>query len=382
MARQPAALVIGALIALSFLRAGFVLWNWFYLSPQLLTDWGNPQNAFQSNIIFNALGTAWLHAFGSPDDAAWILAQVAVAIIGICVIAAVVYRKTRSESGYLATALVLASGIAAVLWREIGRYDVIFLVAITIGLLSGRRWVIWLSLAIAAVSAPEQGLLAGIALLALTLTRTFGAWRARALALLGFAVIAALAVQVWFTVAGDPYATRLGLSFRFLSGHEINAPSRFDAKQGAAASIFQKFYEGLANGPSLIWSYLGASLLILVLILVIQKRALGALWLLMAVIGFPLFMTLFFGEDPTRDLVIVGAPMIILICVVGASIAAEGFRKLPGDPETWIIWIATLVTLLPTLYFFIRPEASFDFGVHMLISWNNGTPIDWSGNNR
>ncbi len=380
--RQPSALVLGVLILISFLRTGFVLWNWFYLSPNLLDQWSNPDNAFQSNVVFNAIGTGWLHVLGSPNGPLWLITQVVLAIVGISVIAVLVYRKTHLSSGYLATALVLSSGIAAVLWREIGRYDVIFLVAIAIALLTNRSWVIWASLAVAAVSAPEQAMLSGIALLALTLTHTFRQWRTRALGLTALAIAAAAAVQVWFVVAGDPYATRLGLSFKFLSGHQISAPSRFDAKQGAAASILQKFYEGLANGPSLIWSYLGAALLVFVVILLAQRRLIAAVWILLAVIGFPLFTTLFFGEDPTRDLVIVGAPMIILISVVGAALAAEGFKRLPGSSTTWLVWSAALVTLLPMLYFFVHPEASFDFGVHMLISWNNGTPIDWSGNNR
>ena len=127
---------------------------------------------------------------------------------------------------------------------------------------------------------------------------------------------------------------------------------------------------------------MGASLLALILLLLVQKRLLGALWLMLALIGFPLFTTLFFGEDPTRDLVIVGAPMILLICVVGGALAAQGFHRLPGEPGVWLVWSSLLVSLIPMLYFFIYPEAAFDFGVHMLISWNNGTPIDWSGNNR
>jgi hypothetical protein len=382
ISRQPAALIISALVVISFLRTGFVLWNWFFLSPNLLTQWGNPDNPFQSNLIFNAFGTGWLHVFGSPEGPLWLLAQVGLAILGISLIAVLVHRRTKDKSGYLATALVLSSGIAAVLWREIGRYDVIFLVAIAFALLARARWIVWLSLAVAAVSAPEQAMLAGIALLALTFAPTFRAWRNRALGLTGLAIAATVAVQIWFTAAGDPYATRLGLMFRLVSGSDISAPSRFDAKQGAAAAIFQKFYEGLANGPSLIWSYLGASVLLLLATLLIQQSIRAAIWVLLVVICFPLFTTLIFGEDPTRDLVIVGAPMILLICVVGSSLAADGFRRLPGLPSTWLVWAATLVSLVPMLYFFVYPEAAFDFGVHLLISWNNGTAIDWSGNVR
>ncbi len=382
VSRTPSAVILGALVFLSLLRSGFVIWNWFELSPRLLTQWGEPDNPFQSNVVFNALGSAWRAFAGEPDGPAWLIVQCLLAIVGITIVVAIVHRKTWPTSRYLATAMVLSSGIAAVFWREIGRYDFIFLIAITIAFLSQRRWLIWTSLAIAALSAPEQAILSGICVALLTLVPPFIRWRRRAWALLGLSVAAALLVQLWFTLLGNPYATRLGLSLEFLAGEAIQAPSRFDTSQGAPAAILQKFYEGLANGLPLIWSYLGASVLALIVILLLVKRGLHVWVIVTALLLFPLFTTLFFGEDPTRDLVIVGAPMILLVIVVASRTLGTWFAELPGQPRVWLDWAALVVTLLPMLYMFMYPEAPYDFLVHMLISWNNGTPIDWSGSAR
>ena len=167
---RPVALVLGFLIAWSLLRTGVALWNWFLLSPQLLTDWSQPANAFQSNLLFNAFGTLWLHVFGAPTDFPWMATQVMIAVVSVTVITWIVHRRTAASTDYLATAVLLSSGIAAVLWREIGRYDFIFLVAIAVGFLVRRPAWMWAGLAVAALSAPEQAALAGIGAVLLTLT--------------------------------------------------------------------------------------------------------------------------------------------------------------------------------------------------------------------
>ena len=380
--RRSSTAVIAALMGLSLIKSGIVIWNWFYLSPRLLDTWSNPGNPFQSNVIFNAFGTLWQEIIGPPTGPAWLITQFAVAVVGLGLISSLIYRRTKINTGYFTVAALLTTGIAAVLWREVGRYDVIFLVAVTVAVLARRPWVCWLALGFAALSAPEQALLACVAFALMTLLPRYRSWRRVALRFVVMSVTAVVAVQIWFTLAGNPYSTRLGLSLRFLAGNEIFAPSRFDAKQGFARATFEKFYEGLAAGSSLLWSYLGGGLILLLLALILLPSFKQVVWLIVVVVAFPLAATLVFGEDPTRDLVIVGAPMIILIVLDGGAIFAELVQRLPGRSEVWLTWSALLISMLPVLYFFIYAEEAFNFTIHMLISWNNGTPIDWSGNNR
>jgi hypothetical protein len=382
LSTRPVYLWISLLVIASFLRSGFVIWNWFELSPMLITEWSSPGNAFQSNVLFNALGTLWFEAVGEPSGPLWLAFQILLTICGLVAIVVLVYRNTSSQIGYLGAAIVLSTGISAVLWREIGRYDVFFLVAVTIAILSGKRWLWLASFVIAAVSAPEQAILAALTLLALTFTPLFRTWRVKAQWFLGIAIAAALAVQVWFTTMGDPFTTRIGVSFQFLRGEELRVPSRFDTTQAPVQLVIEKFYQGFANGPGLLWSYLGAICLLLILILMNLPRRRNMLWLLIAVIVFPLFTTVFFGEDPTRDLTIVTAPALIALIVVGSSVVSSLLMKVPEWSTAWKVWGSIAVTILPTLYFFVQPEAPFDFAIHMLTSWNNGTPIDWSGNTR
>lgn len=380
--RRRAVTVVGVLILASFLRCGFVLWNWFSLSPKLLTEWTAPENAFQSNVVFNAFGWVWLQTIGRPDGPLWLITQVLLTIGGLALMSWLILRTTRAQSGYLVVALLLTTGIATVMWREIGRYDVFFLVPITIGFLARRTWVAFVALAVAALSAPEQALLASLTVLGLSLLPGFTEWRRSAAWFLGFAIAAAALVQVWFTVTGHPYSTRIGVSVAALTGQPLRVPSRFDLSQSPVQLQIEKFYEGLSNGPGLIWSYLGAATLVLVLVALTLRSWRPMLWLMIVVIGFPLFTTLFFGEDPTRDLAIVAAPAVLLMCVVGGRLIGALTAALPGGSGAWSAWLVLALTLLPTLYFFVQPEAPFSFAVHMLTSWNNGTPIDWTGNTR
>jgi hypothetical protein len=382
LSARRTATVLTVLIIISFLRSGFVIWNWFSLSPMLITDWARPRNAFQSNAVFNAFGWLWAQLIGTPEGPLWLTTQVLLTVAGIAVISWLVLRSTRQESAYLAVALLLTTGIATVLWREIGRYDVFFLVPMAAGFLANRRWVWVASLAIAAFSAPEQALLAAITVLALTLVPGFSEWRGRAMWFTSFAITAVVAVQVWFSVTGHPFSSRVGASLALILGRPLEVPSRFDLSQNRTQLVIEKFYTGLANGPGLLWSYLGATLLILVLIGLTLRSWTWIIWLFAAVIAFPLLTTLFFGEDPTRDLAIVAAPAVILLCVVGARLIALLTSVLPGGAIAWSAWLVVIVTLLPTLYFFVQPEAPFSFAIHMLTSWNNGTPIDWTGNTR
>jgi len=379
---RPAYLWLMFLIVASLVRSGFVIWNWFELSPMLITDWSSPGNAFQSNVLFNAFGTLWSGLIGEPTSTLWLLSQIVLTLAGLTWITYLVYRHTSENAGYLGAALVLSTGISAVLWREIGRYDVFFLVSVTIAMLTTSRR-LWIpALMVASVSAPEQSILASLSLLALTCIPRFQAWRQKTFWFIGLATTAAIAVQIWFTLAGDPFTSRIGVSFQFLRGEEIVAPSRFDVTQSPIQLVIEKFYQGFSNGPGLIWSYLGALSLLLILVIFALPKKWQMLFLVSSVIIFPLLTTIFFGEDPTRDLTIVTAPILIVLVVAGSEIFAQFLKRTPTWSEVWSVWGSVAIAILPTLYFFVQPEAPFDFAIHLLTSWNNGTPIDWSGNNR
>jgi hypothetical protein len=189
-------------------------------------------------------------------------------------------------------------------------------------------------------------------------------------------------VQIWFSIAGDPVTTRIGATIQLIRGGELRVPSRFDLSQSPVQLVIEKFYQGFSNGPGLLWSYLGAVSLLLILVLLRLQKPLHIVWLIIAVIIFPLLTTIFFGEDPTRDLTIVTAPALITLIVVGLTGVSELVNRSAQWAPVWLVWGAITITILPTLYFFVEPEAPFDFAIHMLTSWNNGTPIDWSGNTR
>lgn len=380
--RQPAWLIVLVLVLASVIRSGIALWNWFYLSPRLIDSWGSPENPFQSNILFNALGTLWANAIGQPEGLAWLIFQTVLSAATLCLIGWLVLLRTRDTIGPLGVALILASGVSAVIWREIGRYDFIFFGAIFTALLSRRTWLRVVALTVAALSAPEQALLASLTWLLVGVLPGYRKWLKSGLLFLAMAVTGTIAVQVWFNLLGEGLATRLGLMAQLVQGDLATAPSRFDPGQGFVKLIIQKFYEGLAPGPALLWSYMGAMTFVLVLLVLVQPRLVGAIGLVFAVVLFPLGTTLFFGEDPTRDLVIVGVPALIILLLEAAPLIQRSIARLPGKPMMWLTWTAIMVTLLPTVYYFFTSEVAYNFVTHMLISWNNGTPIDWSGNTR
>ena len=382
LARQPAWLIVLMFMAASLIRSGIVLWNWFYLSPQLIDTWDAPQNAFQSNVLFNAMGTLWALVIGPPEGALWLSAQLILSIASLFLIGWLVLQRTWPDIGPLGLALIFASGVSAVIWREVGRYDFIFICAIFFALITRNRWMRLGALAIAAISAPEQALLAALTWTLIALLPQFREWLRSGLDFLGLAVLTSIGVQIWFQVAGTGLATRFGLMAQLVQGDLKSAPSRFDPGQGFVNVIIQKFYEGLAPGPALIWSYLGAMTFVLLLLVIAQPSLKSALWLLGSVIAFPLATTLFFGEDPTRDLVIVGVPALVILLLKAGPMIRQLVEALPGIPIVWLTWSAVVVTLLPTVYFFFTSEIAYNFINHLLISWNNGTPVDWSGNTR
>lgn len=380
--RQPVWLVVLVLVAASLIRSGVVLWNWFFLSPNLVEDWGSPANPFQSNVLFNAFGSLWATAIGPPQGFAWLLVQCLLSAGTLFLIGWLVFKRTRAALGPLGVALVLASGVSTVIWREIGRYDFIFLGAIFVAVLARGRWFGTVALAVAAFSAPEQALLASLTWLLLAALPGYRKWLKSGLTFLVMAIAATLLVQIWFNLLGQGLATRLGLLTQLVRGDLVTAPSRFDPGQGFLNVTIQKLYEGLAPGPALIWSYLGAMSFVLLLLIMAQPRLASAIWLVMAAVAFPLGTTLFFGEDPTRDLVIVGVPALVILLLEATPLIQRIVARLSGAPIVWLTWMAIAVTLLPTVYYFFTSEVAYNFVTHMLISWNNGTPIDWSGNTR
>ncbi|MDO8307754.1 MAG: hypothetical protein Q7V58_05265 [Actinomycetota bacterium] len=382
LAARPAALVVSVLIAASLLKSGFVVWNWFELSPMLLTNWGAPDNSFQANILFNALGTAWAAVGFDTTSMPWLLSQVVLVVAVIVTLSVLLLRRTRTESDYLALAVVLSSGIAAVLWREIGRYDSLFILGIAVATLVARQWLSWLGAVVAALASPEQLLVAAVILLMVAITPPFREWRPLAVRLLVASVAVLVAIQVWFAVAGDPYKTRIGILLPFISGEKIDGATAYDPSQGFVRFTIEKAMVTLQAGPSLVWSYLGASVLVLVLCLLLVRTWWIAAYVVLVVTAVPLTVSTLFGEDRTRDLVMICAPAILAIAIVGSRTIGQLARRLPGGATPWLAWAAVIVTLIPLTYFYLDAEEPFHWLKELLISINNGVPFPQDGSPR
>ena len=382
VSQRSALTVGGVLIFISLLKCGFVVWNWFELSPQLLTNWGAPNTAFQANVLFNAFGTAWMSAGLDTTSMVWLITQVAVTICALILIATLVLKRTKADSSYLALAAVLSSGIAAVAWREIGRYDAFYLVGIAVALLALRTWVSWLGAAIAALTSPEQTLIAGGLLLLIALTPNFREWVQGATRLLVTAISAILLVQIWFTIAGHADRTRIGILVPFISGQPIGAVTAYDPKQGFLSFTLEKAMVAFSAGPSLVWSYLGATALLLLVALLAQRSWRMAAYLLVVVTILPICLATVFGEDRTRDLALICAPMILAIAVYGSRTIGELAVRLPGGAQVWLIWAAVIVTLIPLTYFYLYAEEPFHWAKELLIALNNGVPLEQDGSPR
>jgi hypothetical protein len=269
-----------------------------------------------------------------------------------------------------------------VLWREIGRYDAFFLAGVFIAVLAGRTWLVWLGVVIAATSSPEQLLVASIFLVLLSALPIFRDWRGIGLRLLAGSIAVLIAVQIWFTVQGDPLKTRIGILFPFASGEPIEAATGYDTKQGFIKFTLEKAMVTLSAGPALVWSYLGVATLLLVLVIVVQRSWLKSIYLLAVVIVIPIITSFVVGEDRTRDLALICAPMIIVLIVVGTGMVGELVEGLPGNPRTWLIWLSVLVTLIPLTYFYMYAEEPFRYLKELIIAVNNGVPLDQDGSAR
>jgi hypothetical protein len=382
VAARPTAVIVTVLLAVSLLKCGFVVWNWFELSPQLLTNWGHPDNSFQANVLFNAFGTAWAALGFDTTSVVWMLLQAAITIAALVLVSVLVLRRTRHESQYLALAAILSSGLAAVMWREIGRYDAFFIVGVAIAVLGLRTWVSWLGAVIAALTSPEQLLVAAVILLLVALAPAFAEWRAVAVRLLASAVVVLVVVQVWFTVAGDPYKTRIGILLPFIAGEKIEGATAYDPSQGFVRFTIEKAMVTLQAGPSLVWSYLGVTALLLVLCLLLQKSWWLAVYLVAVIVAMPLVASTLFGEDRTRDLVMICAPAIIAIAILGSRTIGQLVVDLPGGSVRWLTWAAVIVALIPLTYYYLDAEESFHWVKELLISINNGVPFPQDGSPR
>jgi len=138
----------------------------------------------------------------------------------------------------------------------------------------------------------------------------------------------------------------------------------------------------MSAGPALVWSYLGAAALLLVLALVSQRSWQMAAYVLAVAVLLPLIVTTLVGEDRTRDLALVCAPMILAIIVCGSRIAGNLSKSLPGGAEAWLAWGAVFVTLIPLTYFYLQAEESFHWAKELLIALNNGVMLPQNGSAR
>lgn len=368
-------LIAAMLVAASLLRSGIVVWNWFELSPFLLTDWDGPASAFQSNVLLNAVATGWAGLGLDPTSFVWQLIQILVTMAVFALLCWLVLRRTHETSGYLALALILSSGIAAVLWREIGRYDALYVAGIAIAALAVRPAWSWLGVAIAVLSSPEQAIVAAVLLIMLALLPMFRSWLAVGMRLFIGAIVALSVIQLWFVLAGDPFKTRIGVLLHHMIGEPIEAASAYDTKQGFVQFTLEKAMVSLSAGTALVWSILGMTALVVLLFLLAQKRWWQAAYLIVVVALIPVVVSFVFGEDRTRDSALVSAAVIIALAVTGSALVAKLVAKLPGDSRIWLVWLAIVAALIPMTYFYLYAEEPWRWTKELFISINNGVPF-------
>jgi hypothetical protein len=56
--------------------------------------------------------------------------------------------------------------------------------------------------------------------------------------------------------------------------------------------------------------------------------------------------------------------------------------RLPGGAQVWLIWAAVIATLIPLTYFYLYAEEPFHWAKELLISLNNGVPLEQDGSPR
>ena len=368
-------LIAAVLIVASLIRSGIVVWNWFELSPFLLTDWDGPASAFQSNVLLNAVATGWAGLGLDPASFAWQLVQILATIAVFALLCWLVLRRTQETSGYLALALILSSGIAAVLWREIGRYDALYVAGIAIAVLAIRPVWSWVGVATAVLSSPEQAIVAAVLLIMLALLPMFRSWLGVGLRLFVGAILALSAIQLWFALAGDPYKTRIGVLLQHMLGQPIEAASAYDTKQGFVQFTLEKAMVSLSAGTALVWSILGLTALVVLLFLFTQKNWWQAAYLIVVTTLIPVVVSFVFGEDRTRDSALVSAAVIVALAVTGSGLIAKLVAKLPGNPQVWLMWLAIIATLIPMTYFYLYAEEPWRWTKELVISLNNGVPF-------
>lgn len=138
----------------------------------------------------------------------------------------------------------------------------------------------------------------------------------------------------------------------------------------------------LSAGPSLVWSFLGVATLLVLLFAVVQRGWIRGLYLLLVVVVAPILVSTVVGEDRTRDLVLVVAPMLLVVIVAGSEVIRELVEGLPGGGRTWLVWLAALATVIPLTYFYLYAEEPFRFVKELVIALNNGVPLEMDGGAR
>ncbi len=380
--RKPAWFLVAALIVLSLIKSGFVLWNWYELSPRLLENWGNPDNAFQSNVLLNAIATLSSEAGLDPAGVTWLFLQV-IATVGVFILVSMlVLKRTPEVRNYLPLAILLSTGMAAVLWREIGRYDALFIAGISLAVLARPAWLIWVGVAIAAATSPEQLLVGSALLILLALLPSFRGYLATGVKLFAGAVTALVIVQIWFSVTGEPWQTRIGVALAHFKGDPIAGISAYDTKQGFTQFTLEKAMVSLSSGSLLVWSYLGAVTFLVILVLIVERGLVKRVWLVLVVTVFPITISIVAGEDRTRDLVLIMLPVLFALIMAGSALVAQLVKNLPGGQDRWLAWLAVGAAVLPLVYFYLDAEEPFHFLKEVVIAWNNGAPIELDGSFR
>ena len=382
VALRPIWALITGLIVLAFLRTGAAAWNWFDLSPRLLTNWANPDSAFQSNVLFNGLGAASKAIGVDPSGGPWLLGQAVFSVAVLACISFILIRKYPGPLGLLLAATFLATSVTSVVFREIGRYDVFYILGICMCVLASNRWLMWFGAFVAATSSPEQLFVAGLLFLLVSLLHTFARWRPVAVSLLSSSMVVLVGIQLWFTLSGNPYNTRIGIYIPFLRGEPIAGATGYDTSQGIVKYTIEKLMVLGSAGPALLWSVFGVSLLLVLLIAISQQRLIPALYLIViAVLAPPIIATLF-GEDRTRDTVLISLPILLVVVLVGCQEVFKVLDREDGNITASVGLISIAISLIPVGYFYLYSEEPFRYLKELFIAINNGTLLPSDGSAR
>lgn len=346
-------------VVASILRNGLAGWDFYRLYPFLIDEWDRPHDPFYANILNNLLAKA-VDAFGrEPFGLGWMTIQFGVTVCALATLLILLRRNLSSPAQFLvALALVLSTGWAAVLWREIGRYDAWSLIGVSLVVLGARRYLVVVGAATMALASPEQSLAAAILLLGFSIFPVGRALWRRGLTLLGVSLTVLMVVYFWFLLAGNGDTTRIGGILSHLVNGSQSTPSG-SSDSTFTADLLSRMETLVETGYLHVWSVFGALVIALALMLLARTRSRFAPAMTLYVVVAPLLVGTAFGLDMTRDAVLVGAPLLLSLSLW----IAKGFSSAvePQNVRQVSTVVLVVLILLPSGYFFHGFEDAWRF---------------------